>query len=302
MGLKRYLLSFFVILLLATVAYRVNADNGSLVDVVADKGPPVDVAARAMLSAAPAGYKEEFKQLVDMLSEVPAEIPVGGTADITRSMGNVTLMLKVYHNELEGKAYGWDFYWYKYWCQGDFEARMPNAIGIRVNEQGEITFFYNALWFNNVEVKGEVNVTREEAVNRALELASSNMKSIGVTGVKSIEATPVLSNEEDTWPKPGTYYPCWSVEIYYDKYYGDIGGYEATIRADTGEVLGHGVQGVYGSLPLPEDAYLHDIQPIQDTSTSPLPLGFVGIVIVFATVLVLPLIACHKLRKLHLQR
>jgi hypothetical protein len=310
MGLKKYLLCFFMVLLVATVVCRVYAGN----DVVADK-PPVDIVARAMLPAAPAEYKEEFRQLADMLGEVPAEIPVGETAVVTRRMDNVMLMLKVIHNEVEGKAWGWDFYWYKYWCQGDFEARMPNAIGIRVNEQGEITFFYNALWFNDVKVIGEVKVTREEAVNKALEITSSDMEWIGVTGIKSISATPVLTNEEDTWPKPGTYYPAWSVEINYDKHYMTpegawaITGYVVCIWANTGEVLYHSEQGVYAPLPEEyqpkEEAQSENLLPEQDTTAieAQLPIG--PIIATIALAVILPLtVGYHKglLRKLHMQR
>ncbi|MCS7120874.1 MAG: hypothetical protein RMJ07_06350 [Nitrososphaerota archaeon] len=256
---------------------KVYARNGSSED-FSDRKPPVETVARLMLRAVPLKYEVEFGELVDMLREVPTEIPRGERAVVTKMKGDFVIELEVVNKVTEGVWWGWDFYWRRYWCQGDFVARTPNAIGICFNTRGEITFFYTAMWFTKFEIKGEVKVMREEAYKKAFEYISSNMKWIGVTGLNWTSVIAVLKHEKDLnpstigegWPNPGNYYPCWVVEARYDEMYvtpnGEywIIGYVVGIRADTAELIYHHMQGVYGpppsykEIPLTEDELLLD--------------------------------------------
>ena len=307
----RCLLVFLAAILVLVMALPVDTVG----EVYAGSGPPVDVVRRTMLDRAPAKYEEEYRQLVEMLNELPAEIPVGEKAVVTRRMSNVTVMLTVYHNEHEGKANGWDFYWHKYWRQGDFEARMPNTIALCLNEKGEVAFFYSSLWFNVIQVKGDVKVTRNEALEKALEIVRHDMEWIGVTGINWTDIVGVLENEENTWPRSSVYYPCWCVEVRYDRLYvrPDGGrwiiGYVVCIRADTGEILYHHEQGVYAPVSPPE-GYKHeeiqsdDILLNEDPSAAEAqpPIWLMSIAI--ALVIISPLAAVYRrrlLRKLHLQ-
>lgn len=66
---------------------------------------------------------------------------------------------------------------------------MPNVLAIRVNETGSITDFTD-FWLRDYRLGGvEVKVTLEEAVNKALKVAKTDMQWIGVKGISQIENT-----------------------------------------------------------------------------------------------------------------
>ena len=103
-----------------------------------------------------------------------------------------------------------------------------------------------------------VSVSREEALEKALQLAKKDMEWIGVEGINWTKATLVnvklsmVSHQSvlghDVYKLEQPYY-VWSVEIQYDKHYVRpdgaywVVGYAVIIRPDTGEILDHGEQG-----------------------------------------------------------
>lgn len=302
----RWLLGF--ILVLMTVSSLTLAFATSTAD-----SPPVDIVRERMLKrlesklkVTPDEYKNEYRLLLDnldMLDEVPSSIALGKTILVNRTVGtidvsgescDIKIALRVDHNEVRGKSWGWDFYWHKYLCQGKYEARMPNVLAIRLNETGSITQF-DDLWLRNYHLGSfEVNVTPEEAVDKALEVAKPNMEWIGVEGISQIKTYfNFYEDEEGTRGELGVYYPGWCVEIRYDNAYvfpegNFIDGYYAIIWADTGEVESHNVGGGFGS---PPGAVV--IQPKQDISTPTFEPTSAAIVLV--TILAASLIvAYHK--------
>ena len=282
------------ILVLLVASSLTSAFGGSNAD-----SPPVDIVRERMverlevrLKVTPDEYKDEYRLLldnVDMLDEVPSSIALGKTVLVNRTVGSmkvagvscdIKIVLRVDHNEVLYKSWGWDFYWHKYLRQGEYEARMPNVLAIRVNETGSITDFTD-FWLRNYPLGGfEVKVTLEKAVNKALKVAKPDMQWIGVKGISRIETYfQFYEDEKGTRGNPGVYYPGWCVEISYDKAYVRpdgvywIDGYYAIIWADTGEVESHGEQGFYG--PPPEG-----IQPKQDISTPTFEPTSVAIILV----------------------
>lgn len=296
------------ILVLLVVSSLTSAFGSSNAD-----SPPVDIVRERMverlevrLKVTPDEYKNEYRLLldnVDMLDEVPCSISLGKTVLVNRTVGSmkvagvscdIKIVLRVDHNEVNNKSWGWDFYWHKYLCQGQYEARMPNVLAIRINETGSITDFTD-FWLRNYHLGSfEVNVTPEEAVDKALQVAKPNMEWIGVEGISQIKTYfNFYEDEEGTRGEPGVYYPGWCIEIHYENAYvfpegNFIDGYDAIIWADIGEVESHNVRGGYGS---PPGAIV--IQPKQDVSTTLEPTS---VAIILVTILAASLIvmAYHK--------
>lgn len=128
----RCFLGFILVLIVASSLAL--AFGGSNAD-----SPPVDIVRERMverlevrLKVTPDEYKDEYRLLldnVDMFDEVPSSIALGKTVLVNRTVGtmkvagvscDIKIVLRVDHNEVLYKSWGWDFYWHKYLCQGEY--------------------------------------------------------------------------------------------------------------------------------------------------------------------------------------
>jgi hypothetical protein len=90
-------------------------------------------------------------------------------------------------------------------------------------------------WWGIYQIgNADVNISKETAINMALELAQNLTEEIGAK-IKSIEATLQFDGSSERGDCY-TLYPEWDIVIHYDKTYYGIYGYAVNIWADTGEV------------------------------------------------------------------
>jgi len=108
---------------------------------------------------------------------------------------------------------------------------MEKGLSIRVDRNGFLRILGD--WCSILRVGStEVNVSREEAIDTALNLAQKHVDEIGAKIGGYETALTLCGGRGDCF----TLYPEWSVDIYYDKTYGCYYGYSVSIWADTGEV------------------------------------------------------------------
>ena len=193
----------------------------------------------AKLMSVPDEYKEDYRQFTDLLEKVPRSLPTKEWVSFNESVEDgFEIQLTIYH---PSNWSGWNFHWHKYLCREEYKIRFPHGVCVHVDEGGA---HFGCPWLMDYDaLTMDLNLTMEEAVNQTLELAKPNMEWIGVKGISEIRT--LLSNR--------TGYPTWHVDIFYDQLYVRpdggrwIEGYQATIRADTGEALMHQEMGCYGN-------------------------------------------------------
>lgn len=205
--------------------------------------------------AIPPDYRGRYSVILDLLQELPPDIPPGREVSVSKMMTNDTKVKLTVHNaDYKGSHVHWNIYWHKYWCRGEFEAKIPRcSICIRV-KNGTVTSFFERSFFIPVEVRGEVKVTKEEVFWKVLKLVLRDMDQRGVDGIDGVEGVEGINEtrihgalfQRGELPPPDVYYPAWVVEITYDKQYGTVIGYNAIIWADTGEFMSRGPLGVWG--------------------------------------------------------
>lgn len=119
---------------------------------------------------------------------------------------------------------------------------MPKGFYIEMDKNGFLTSLSD--WCHILHVGNtEVNISREQAVNMALNFAQNHADEIGAKIGKYETALTLYGGRRDCF----TLYPEWLVIIHYDKPCGNFDGYAVSIWADTGEVHHSGPQGFYGS-------------------------------------------------------
>jgi hypothetical protein len=125
--------------------------------------------------------------------------------------------------------------------------KMQKSFSISIDKNGVLTHLTDWLRIINIGTS-EVNISEEQAVNIALDLAQKRADEVG-TEIDSYETSLMLNND----PLTGrgdcfTLYPAWTVMFYYDNNTrpANIYGCYVCIWADTGEVFIINSQGFYG--------------------------------------------------------
>lgn len=117
---------------------------------------------------------------------------------------------------------------------------MQKGLSIRVDKNGFLMDLWD--WCSVLHVANtEVNVSREDAIDMAFDLAQEHADEIGAKIDSYDTALTLWSGRGDCF----TLYPIWEIEINYDKVYGSFFGYFVSVWADTGEVYHAHSQGSY---------------------------------------------------------
>lgn len=133
------------------------------------------------------------------------------------------------------------FLWY---CKVDGIVAKPKRFYMEFDNKGFLISLND--WWEIYRIENtDVNISKETAIQMALELAQNLTEEIGAQ-IKSVEATLQFDGSSE---RGDCYllYPEWDIVINYDKTYNGIYGYAVNIWADTGKVSYAAAQFFLGS-------------------------------------------------------
>jgi len=214
--------------------YALYAMNGALPLAEAPQNSTLAVASKALEQYRLCFNQAHCSDLGDMLKDLPQQC-----TRQTVQRGNVVLTVTDGGGETRLD-----------WRYVIDEIQTPRALTMKVSDQGYVTFFSDN-WERTPIGATHITVTEEKAIEMAYADANATIQKLGAT-VERVNAT--LYFKADTDGTRGndtkTVYPGWSVELFFDRWYGDICGYVFNVWADTGQALGGHAQGMFRRLPL----------------------------------------------------